>query len=133
MGPLDRIIAKTTIRGVHAITNSDYIRGLLVNWSALIHQTAIRPTHVKELVEHTPSYRGLVDASKWVVGGVWLSGPANIEPLVWFKEGPQPIRDQLCSSSNLTGTVTILDLELTGILMHFLALEAHLQQYGANL
>jgi hypothetical protein len=42
---------------------------------------------------------------------------------VWFYEWPQDIRDQLCSSSNKTGTLTISDLELTGILLHWLVLE----------
>jgi hypothetical protein len=44
-------------------------------------------------------------------------------PMVWFYEWPQDIRDQFCSSSNKTGTLTISDLELTGILLHWLVLE----------
>ena len=77
MGPLD-----VAINRAHTINNLEYICGLLANWSALIHQTSAHPTHVKELVEHTPSYRGLVDVSKWGVGGVWFSKSTNIKPLV---------------------------------------------------
>jgi hypothetical protein len=45
--------------------------------------------------------------------GVWFSGTKQLIPIVWFYEWPQDIRDQLCSSSNKTGTLTISDLELT--------------------
>jgi hypothetical protein len=42
---------------------------------------------------------------------------------MWFYKWPQDIRDQFCSSANKTGTLTISDLELTGILLHWLVLE----------
>ena len=57
---------------------------------------------------------------------MWISGSTNIELLVWFKEWPQEIRNQLCSSSNPLGAIIISD-------MNFLALEAHLKQYRVNL
>jgi hypothetical protein len=133
MGPLDGILANTIASGAWNIKSSAHVWGLLTNWPALIHQTANQPTHVKELIEHTPSYRELVDASKWGVGGVWFSRFENIEPIVWFEEWPQAIRNQLCASNNPKGTITISDPELTGIFMHFLVLEAQLKQYGANL
>ena len=64
---------------------------------------------------------------------MWLSRSTTIEPLVWFEEWPQNLRNQLYSSTNPKGAISIPDLKLTGIFMHFLALKAHLQQYGANL
>jgi hypothetical protein len=64
-----------------------------------------------------------VDALKWGVGGVWFSSTKQLIPIVWFYEWPQDIRDQFCSSSNKTGTLTISDLELTGILLHWLVLK----------
>jgi hypothetical protein len=42
---------------------------------------------------------------------------------VWCYEWPQAIRAQLCSSANKTGTLTISDLKLIGILLHLLVLE----------
>jgi hypothetical protein len=84
---------------------------------------ATPPTHVTELVEHPPAYQGFVDASKWGVGGVWFGGTKQLIPIVWFYEWPQTIMNQFCSASNKTGSLTILDLELTGILLQWLVLE----------
>jgi hypothetical protein len=82
-----------------------------------------RPIHVRELVEHLPAYQGFVDVSKWGVGGVWFGGTKQIIPIVWFYELPQTIRNQFCSASNKTGSLTISDLELTGILLQWLVLK----------
>ena len=102
---------------------TDDLKTIFRDWSALIRLVGRRPTHVTELIEHPPSYQGFVDASKWGVGGVWFSGTKLVVPIVWFFEWPQDIRDQFCSSANKTGSLTISDLELTGILLHWLVLE----------
>jgi hypothetical protein len=99
------------------------LQSIFRDWSALIRLVGRRPTHVTELIEHPPSYQGFVDASKWGVGGVWFSGTQLVVPIVWFYEWPQEIRAQFCSASNKTGSLTISDLELTGILLHWLVLE----------
>jgi hypothetical protein len=99
------------------------LRSILRDWLALLRLVERRPTHVKELVEHRPQYQGFVDASKWGVGRVWSSGIASMIPIVWFLEWPQEIRDQFCSSANKSGKLTISDLELTGILLHWIVLE----------
>jgi hypothetical protein len=108
---------------------TDDLHAILHDWSALIRLEGKCPTHVAELIEHPPSYQGFVDALKWGVGGVWFSGTKQLIPIVWFYEWPQDIRDQFCSSSNKTGTLTISDLELTGILLHWLVLE-HIVDIG---
>ena len=83
-----------------------------------------RPSHVKELIMHkTATYQGLVDAAKFGVGGVWFSGTKDLAPFVWFYEWPEEIRRQLCTDQNPNGPITISDLELLGILMHWIALE----------
>jgi hypothetical protein len=106
--------------GRNLIVTGD-LRAILRDWSALICLVRKRPTHVAELIEHPTSYQGFVDASKWGFGGVWFSGTKQLIPIVWFYEWS--LRDQFCSSSNKTGTLTISDLELTGILLHWLVLE----------
>ena len=123
LGPLDRIIANTIINRKHSIKVNDTTKTLLKDWTALLQMAARRPTHVRELVEHTPSYRGFVDASKWGVGGVWFGGTSSIEPVVWFLPWPSHVQENFCSSTNPDGGVTISDLELMGIFMHFLVLE----------
>ena len=123
MGQLDRYLATAGKTNKRYINMTDELRNILRDWSALLRLVGRRPTHVKELVEHRPQYQGFVDASKWGVGGVWFGGTSSMIPIVWFIEWPQEIRDQFCSSSNKTGTITISDLELTGILLHWLVLE----------
>lgn len=123
MGQLDRYLATAGKTNKRYINMTDDLRNILRDWSALLRLVGRRPTHVKELVEHRPQYQGFVDASKWGVGGVWFGGTSSMIPIVWFIEWPQEIRDQFCSSSNKTGTITISDLELTGILLHWLVLE----------
>jgi hypothetical protein len=99
------------------------LQAILRDWSALIRLVGRRPTHVTELAEHPPAYQGFVDASKWGVGGVWFGGTKQLIPIVWFYEWSQTIRNQFCSASNKTGSLTISDLELTGILLQWLVLE----------
>jgi hypothetical protein len=102
---------------------TDALKAILRDWSALIQLVRCRPTHVTELAEHPPAYQGFMDASKWGVGGVWFGGTKQLITIVWFYEWPQTIRNQFCSASNKTGSLTILDLELTGILLQRLVLE----------
>jgi hypothetical protein len=78
-------------RGRNLIVTTD-LQAILRGWSALIRLVGKQPTHVAELIEHPPSYQGLVDASKWGVGGVWFSGTKQLVSIVWFYEWPQDIR-----------------------------------------
>jgi hypothetical protein len=133
LGPLDKVISSTLKDHKTRIRINDYLRGLLSDWTALIHLTASRPTHARELVEHPPSFRGFVDASKWGVGGVWFGGSDQVEPLVWFFEWPSTIRDAMVGPTRNSGTLSISDLELAGIFMHFLALEAYTQHLNISL
>ena len=124
LGPMDRIIAQTTIANKRFIKVNETLRFLLRDWSALIQMLSERPTHVRELIEHSPGFRGFVDASKWGVGGVWFSGNQNITPIVWFLQWPPVITQQFCAANNKTGILSISDLELAGIVLHFIVLEA---------
>ena len=69
------------------------------------------------------AYRGLVDASKMGVGGVWLSRTKQLQPFVWFQRWPKAMIEELYTYQNPEGKITVCDLELLGILMHWLALE----------
>lgn len=124
LGPIDEMIARAEVRHWKRIKINKKIQQYCNNWKALLHLMKSRPSHVRELIKQTkPAFQGLVDASKWGVGGVWFRGTKKLEPFVWFFEWPDAVRTQLCTSSNPTGSITISDLELLGILMHWLALE----------
>ena len=56
-------------------------------------------------------------------GGVWFPGTRPLTPFVWFFAWPTKIRNLLCTAQNLTGTITISDLELMGIFMQWLSLK----------
>ena len=123
LGPIDAFMAKASKRNNKSVFLPKEIKHQLRDWASLLHLMRSHPTHVRELVTHKPSYQGLVDASKWGVGGVWFSGEQNLPPVVWYLQWPQEVRDELCSATNPTGRISISDLELMGIFMHWMALE----------
>jgi hypothetical protein len=98
-------------------------RKALLDTGALIIDLARRPTHVSELVAHNLDYIGFCDASAFGAGGVWFSGTRAIQPSVWRLEFPVDITNQVISDQNPTGVLTNSDLEMAGVLLHYLALE----------
>ena len=59
-----------------------------------------------------------MDAYKYGVGGVWLSGIKTLSPIVWRLEWPQEIVDAFT-----VGDLPINNLEMAGILLHFIILD----------
>lgn len=132
LGPIDRLIAKATAKEKTHIYIDKATKQLFNNWIEIIHSLMSRPTHVKELIEHKPAFRGFVDAAKWGVGGVWFGGTKPMEPTVWFFPWPETIQNAIITDDNPKGTITISDLELAGVLLHFMVLEQlTLSQPGA--
>jgi hypothetical protein len=70
-----------------------------------------RPTHFRELVVGNPGYVDYYDASKLGAGGVWLLGIYLLQPV------------NVVSFSNPNGTITNSDLEMAGMVLHYLVLE----------
>ena len=99
------------------------VKQSLNDWNILLNQISTRPTHVLELIPNPPCFIGFVDACKFGIGGVWLSGTDSITPHVWRLELPPAIQDQLVSDKNPKGSLTINDLEMAGILLQWLVLE----------
>lgn len=126
MGPLDAVIADATRANNTTVTISPSTRLFLQDWQILLKDTATRPTHVRELILHPACYRGFVDASGWGIGGVWFPGTHPIRPFVWFVQWPRDIAAAIVTDTNPSGTLSISDLELAGILFHYIALETAL-------
>ena len=130
LAAIDQKIARAEARGwpkikINPHSDKDELVVYSKNWIALLHLMKSRPSHVNELIKHPEaSYQGLVDAFGWGVGGVWFRGEKELAPFVWFYEWPEEVRNKLCTDTNKEGTITISDLELLGIFMHWLALEA---------
>jgi len=89
----------------------------------ILKMVANRPTKCAQLIPGWPHFVGYCDACKWGAGGVWLSGKDNLHPVLWRVKWPPDITAQLISPNNPNGNLTINDLEMAGLLLHYLVLE----------
>ena len=64
---------------------------------------------------------------------MWFGGTQPLEPFVWYIPWPDDIRAELCSTATPTGSITISDLKLMGMFMHFLAIESKMSQCGGSI
>jgi hypothetical protein len=121
MGPIDAAL-RGDKRWIEIKYNAP-VRDALTDFRTLIKILAQRPTNCKELVVNMPGYVGFCDTSKLGAGGVWLSGSLHLSPIVWRLEWPPDIQKNVVSFANSNGTITNSDLEMAGMLAHYLVLE----------
>jgi hypothetical protein len=121
MGPIDAELRGD--RRLIRIKPNQHLRDALQDFGTLIKVLGRRPTHCREVVVDDPGYIGYCDASKLGAGGVWLSGTKQLAPVVWRVEWPDDIRQQVVSFDNPSGTLTNSDLEMAGMVLHYLVLE----------
>jgi hypothetical protein len=93
------------------------VRAALMDLRAMIKSIALRPTHVFELVERSPSFIGMVDASSTGVGGIWML--PNWPPIVYRHQWPESIHRRYRAAE-----ITNSDLELAGVLVAWFVLES---------
>ena len=105
------------------ITITPPIKQALCDWIVLLQIISTRPTSVLELTAGYPWFLAYVDASKYGVGGVWISGTMKITATVWRLQWPPEIQKQLVSSNNRKGKISISDLEMAGVLLAWMVLE----------
>jgi hypothetical protein len=111
----------------HRIRLNRHIYAIAEDFLALVNAVAARPTRLRELVPTSPSDVGACDACKDGMGGVWFdaTNPTTTPPVLWRHRFPQHITQALVTSSNPAGTVSISDLELTGVIAHKDVLAQH--------
>jgi hypothetical protein len=85
------------------------------------------PTQCRDLVTGWPDYVGIVDASSHGVGGIVIRELSGILPTVFHLEWPKDIAANLVSSDNPQGSITNSDLEMAGLLLLWLCIEAIVQ------
>ena len=86
---------------------------------SLVASVATRPTRLQELVPTAPSDIGACDACRTGMGGVWFDAlDASALPIVWLQRFPAHIAGNLVTVSHRSGTLSISDLELTGMIAH---------------
>ena len=91
-----------------------HVRATATDFLALVDCLAARPTRLQELVPTAPMAIGACDACQIGMGGVWLSDDAP--PALWRQRFAPTVPSALVTSTHRSGTVSISDLELAGII-----------------
>ena len=102
-------------------TNQDLLLALR-DYRILLKEVRVRPTSVYEIYPRDPGWIGYVDAAGVGCGGVWLSATERIPPTVCQVKFPESIKEKLVTENNLNGTILNSDLELAGVLIHWIVL-----------
>ena len=105
------------------IPMTDDLKECLSDWKTILKHLSEHPTHVLQLVDGYPDYLGYTDSCKKGAGGVWMGITSDIGYIVWRVEFPLDIQQNLCTSNNPNGTITMNDLELAGLVLGWLVLE----------
>lgn len=100
----------------HRVRLDSHMHAQLDDFEALVHDLAVRPTRLAELISDALAAIGSVDASGRGMGGVWFT--VDGDPLVWREPFPDDIVSRLVSSSNRSGDLTNSDFELAGVVAH---------------
>ena len=101
------------------------VHDALEDFRWLLRDIKSRPTRIAELVPLLASAEGHHDASGVGTGGVWFPAQHlnprvgyNNGPILWRLKWPQHIIDDLVTAENPNGSISNLDLELAGGLIH---------------
>ena len=122
LGPIDAALRND--RKWLPIKSNETLRSALSDFGILLHIVTARPTHCRELVtNNTPGFIGFCDASAHGAGGVWFAGEQPLHPTVWRVPWPPIIQTRLVTFHNPDGTISNSDLEMAGMLLHYLVLE----------
>ena len=79
-------------------------------WKRLFHGMHNRPTHLRELFPHPPSWFGATDACGYALGGVFFNSRGDA--FVWQWPLPAHIQRQVRTCENPKGAISINVLEL---------------------
>ena len=82
----------------------------------MVASLAARPTHLREIIPHPPTWIGATDTSLTSMGGVYhrLSGEWH----VWRLTFSPAIKSHILTNENPQGFLTINDLELAAYIAH---------------
>jgi hypothetical protein len=101
------------------------LKCILKDWQYMIKYMDTNPTSVLQLVQNYPDYIGYSDSCGMGTGGTWSSGTKHLSPFLWQLRWPSDIERSLVTSSNPSGTITMNDLELAGMVLNWYALECN--------
>jgi len=95
----------------------------LKDWAMLLEVSNQHPTLCSDLVQAPADYGGYCDASRSGAGGVWFGFERQLPPIVWRVAFPEEIQQKLVSTVNPRGSISNSDLEMLGLILHWLVLE----------
>jgi len=106
---------------------SPLVKQTLSDWVSIATDLTSHPMPIASLVPRAPHYAGAVDASGLGCGGFWVATTygALPQPIVFREKFPLHIQQQLVSASNLSGSLTNSDLELSAVVLGVAALQDH--------
>jgi hypothetical protein len=90
----------------------------------ILRASVAQPTHCKDSVVGWPDYIGIVDALSHGVGGVVIVKLSELPPTVFCLQWPREISDDLILFDNPGGKINNSNLEMAGLLLLWLCLEA---------
>jgi len=106
---------------------SPLVKQTLSDWVSIATDLTSHPMPIASLVPRAPHYAGAVDASGLGCGGFWVATTYGTlpQPIVFREKFPLHIQQQLVSASNLSGSLTNSDLELSAVALGVAALQDH--------
>jgi hypothetical protein len=97
---------------------NQHIYDTAADFEYLLRTLATRSTRLPELVPTWPTHVGASDACQIGMGGVWLPVDGHTAPIVWRERFEPRISRALVTLDNPSGTLSISDLELAGMIAH---------------
>ena len=95
-----------------------YFQWKIMDWRALVAQTAAWPKHLAEIISCEPTYMGLCGASGFGVGGVWIDPWGSVCILVLCHPWPLDIINNLVSTTNLELHITNCNPAIASLILH---------------
>jgi hypothetical protein len=122
LSPCNRILAKKP--PIVWLNSHKQVLAAIIGCRTLLRESTKDPTRCRELVSGWPDFIGIVDASSHGVGGVVMGEISPCIPTVFRWEWPKDVTASVRSFSNPRGTITNSDLEMAGVLILWLVMEA---------
>jgi hypothetical protein len=97
---------------------NQHIYDTAADFEYLLRTLATRSTRLPELVPTWPTHVGASDACQIGMGGVWLPVDGHTASIVWRERFEPRISRALVTLDNPSGTLSISDLELAGMIAH---------------
>jgi len=107
----------------HTTKLSGAAKQAIKDWITLLPVALKEPTLCHDLMPAPADFGGYCDASKAGAGGVWFGLSKQLPPIVWRVEFPPEVQQQMITHDNPRGSISNSDLEMTGLLLHWIVLE----------